>query len=176
MAWEFVHAKQAQILEGCPPGCLESEGCGVPSFRVCAEHKHNRDLLLGCGVLSLHSSMHIFPVPLITWWQARKVREIYAGGFSVNVGNICLLAVRRKPGNLLAWEQNDSERKHWWRRDVVPGMLPLESLSRLEKNWHLKLTNPAFKLTSKACRSEKLFRADCELILQIFTVHCKTMS
>lgn len=41
-------------------------GSGVPSFRVCTEHRHNRRLLLGCGVLSLHSSVHIFPVPLIT--------------------------------------------------------------------------------------------------------------
>lgn len=92
-----------------------------------------------------------------SWVTCTDFREIYADGFSVYGGNICLPAVRRKPGMLLAWELSNSDGKHWWRRDVVPGMLFLQSLSRVGKTWHLKLTKRDFTLTSKARSSEEIF-------------------
>lgn len=86
---------------------------------------------------------------LDSWITYNDFGDIYTGGFSVNGGNVCLAAVRRKPAKLQAWELRKSERNHWWRRAVVPEILFLESFCRVGKRWHLKLTKPAFKLTLK---------------------------
>lgn len=114
---------------------------------------------------------------LDSWITYNDFRDIYTGGFSVNGGNVCLTAVRRKPAKLRAWELHKSERSHWRRRAVVPEILFLESLCRVGKRWHLKLTKPAFKLTPKFVAPKNslqgCFREDCELKLQVSTMPCK---
>lgn len=69
----FVHANCAQMPEAAHPGCWESGEHGVPSFKACAEHKHEGNCLLGHEVLSLPWFVYVLPLPSIPWRHRRKV-------------------------------------------------------------------------------------------------------